>query len=52
MKNYKLVFLLLFVFLITGCEGTYKIEIYKNKVNEETYIWYKNDLNNPHFHLV
>lgn len=43
MKKYKLVFLLLFVFLITGCDGSYKIEIYKDKVNEESYVWYKND---------
>ena len=47
MKKFKLIFLFLFIFLITGCDGTYKIEIYKNKVNEETYVWYKNDqLNN------
>mgnify|MGYP003291057817 CR=1 FL=1 len=43
MKKCKFFFLIFLFFLITGCDGTYKIEIYKDKVMEETYAWYKND---------
>lgn len=47
MKKVKLLTLILFIILITGCDGTYEIEIYKNKVTETTYAWYENsELNN------
>lgn len=47
MKKYKIIVLIMFLFLITGCDGGYKIEFYKNKVTESAYAWYeKETLNN------
>ena len=42
MKRIKLIIIALFILFITGCDGSYEIEIYKNKVTETTYAWYEN----------
>ena len=42
MKKLKLIIIALFILFITGCDGSYEIEIYKNKVTETTYAWYQN----------